>query len=167
MSNSPNKSVVTIRPAVPEDADGIARTFLESAEYHACLDPERYSVPALETIVTRYREGQQHPQNGEQGVTLVAELNAEIVGFVDARLFQPQDPMHRAMTFCHVSEIAVRRQHQSQGIGGQLMRAAQEWGRQQGAQCALLEYHAANQRGGVFYQRMGYNVATITAIKSL
>src|SRR5215475_432889 len=100
MSDPANQPAVTIRPAVPEDADGIARTFVESAEYHACLDPERYSVPALETIVTRYREGQQHPQTGEQGITLVAELNGEIVGFVDARLFQPQDPMHRAMTFC-------------------------------------------------------------------
>ena len=167
MNHAPSPSAVTIRPAVPEDADGIARAFLESAEYHACLDPERYSVPALETIVTRYREGQQHPQTGEQGITLVAELNAEIVGFVDARLFQPVDPMHRAVTFCHVAEIAVRRQHQSQGIGGELMRAAQDWGRQQGAEFALLEYHAANQRAGQFYQRMGYNVATITAIKRL
>jgi len=167
MSDSPNQSVATIRPTVPEDADGIARTFLESAEYHACLDPERYSVPALATIVTRYRDGQQHPQCGEQGVTLVAELNGEIAGFVDVRLFQPQDPMHRATTFCHVSEIAVSRQHQTQGIGRELMRAAQDWGRQQGAEFALLEYHAANQRAALFYQRMGYNVATITAIKRL
>jgi ribosomal protein S18 acetylase RimI-like enzyme len=167
MTNDPPHPSVTIRPAVPADAEGIARTFLESAEYHACLDPERYSVPKLETIVTRYREGQQHPQSGEQGITLVAELNGEIVGFVDARLFQPQDPMHQSMTFCHVSEIAVRRQQQSQGVGGQLMQAAQDWGRQQGAELALLEYHAANQRAGLFYQRMGYNVATITAIKRL
>src|SRR5215470_1314960 len=34
---------ITIRPAVSEDADGIAGTFLETAEYHARLDPERYS----------------------------------------------------------------------------------------------------------------------------
>ena len=67
-----NPMVITIRPAVSEDADAIARTFLESAEYHAPLDPERYLIPALETIVARYREGRQHPANelGE-GITLV------------------------------------------------------------------------------------------------
>ena len=35
---------ITIRPAGSEDADAIARTFLQSAEYHASLDPERYML---------------------------------------------------------------------------------------------------------------------------
>src|SRR5205085_4079634 len=34
-----------IRPVVPADAEGIARTFLESAQYHARLDPDRYLLP--------------------------------------------------------------------------------------------------------------------------
>jgi len=78
---------IAIRPAVPEDADGIARTFLESAEYHAQLDPERYLTPAVETISARYREGWQHPLDaGREVMTLVAELSGEIVGFIDAHL---------------------------------------------------------------------------------
>jgi hypothetical protein len=35
-------AAITIRRAVAEDTEGIARTFLESAEYHARLDPECY-----------------------------------------------------------------------------------------------------------------------------
>jgi hypothetical protein len=35
---------ITIRPTASEDADGIAGAFIESAEYHAGLDPERYST---------------------------------------------------------------------------------------------------------------------------
>jgi len=45
MDEAPSPAAITIRPAVSEDADGIAGTFLESAEYHARLDPERYSPP--------------------------------------------------------------------------------------------------------------------------
>jgi len=93
----------TIRPAVPGDADGIARTFLESAAHHAGLDPERYSVPALDLIAARYREGRQHPPHEGEDVTLVAELDGEIVGFLDARLEQSPDPMHREMTYCHIA----------------------------------------------------------------
>lgn len=38
---------ITIRSAVSEDAEGIARLFDESAEHHALLDTERYSPPHL------------------------------------------------------------------------------------------------------------------------
>src|SRR5690242_17620322 len=169
MGEAPCAAAVTIRPAVSEDADGIARTFLESAEYHAGLDRERYWIPALETISARYREGRQHPlESVGQGITLVAELSGEIVGFLDVRLDRSPDPMHREILYCHVAEIAVSSRHQHQGIGGQLLQAAEDWGRGLGAEFASLEYLAANTRASEFYQRrMGYRVASITAIKRL
>jgi ribosomal protein S18 acetylase RimI-like enzyme len=169
MADARDPVVIGIRPAVPKDADGIARTFLESAEYHAGLDPERYLVPAVEMISARYREGRQHPlESGSEVMTLIAELDGEIVGFVDARLEQSSDAMHRTINYCHIAEIAVRRAHRSQGIGGRLIRAAEDWGHQLGAEFASLEYHSANTRASMFYQgRMGYRPASITAIKRL
>jgi len=160
---------VSIRPAVPEDADGITRTFLESAEHHAGLDPARYAVPAMDAISARYRDGRQHPDEaGGEAVTLVAELGGEIVGFVDARLARSPDPMHRDLLYCIIVEIAVARRHQNQGIGAKLLQAAEAWGREHGADLASLEYLAENTRAGDFYQqRMGYRVAHITAIKRL
>ena len=160
-------AVVTIRPAVPEDAEGIARVFLESAELHAQLDPERYCVPELGAISERYRLGRQHPSPATgASVTVVADLGGEIAGFVDARLERSLDPMDREMLYCHVAEIAVSSRRRSQGLGEQLLEAAEEWGRQRGAEFASLEYHAANARAGAFYQeRLGYRVASLTAIK--
>ena len=160
---------ITIRPAGSQDADGIAGVFVESAEYHARIDPERYSVPALEAISEGYREGRQHPLHAAgDGITFVAELSGDIVGFIDARLEQSLDPMYRKMTYCHIAEIAVSYRHQNQGVGGRLLRAAEDWGRSQGAELASLEYHSANIRAGSFYQRrMGYRPAAITAIKRL
>ena len=161
--------VTTIRPAVPEDADGIALTLMESAEQHARLDGERYCVPAAETIAARYRDsGQASPERYRARISLVAERSGEIVGFVEAGLDRSPDPMHRDMTFCHVSEIAVKASCRSQGIGGQLLRSVEEWGRRHGAAFASLEYHAANRRAAAFYERrMGYRTAAITAIKRL
>ena len=169
MSEARYPTTIEIRPAVPEDADAIARMFLESAEYHAELDPERYSTPAVETISARYREGRQHPSHADWEVTtLVAELSGAVVGFIDARLEQSEDAMHREMIYCHIAEIAVHSGHRHQGIGGRLLRAAEDWGHRLGAKFASLEYHAANTRASSFYQqRMGYRVASITAIKRL
>jgi len=142
--------------------------FLESAEYHASLDPERYSSPAIEMISTRYREGRQHSTDAGESITLVAELRGEVVGFIDARLEQSPDPMHREITYCHMAEFAVSDRHQNQGIGQRLLQAAEEWGQRLGAEFASLEYHAANARAASFYQqRMGYRPAHIIAIKPL
>jgi ribosomal protein S18 acetylase RimI-like enzyme len=169
MNEASSPATITIRPALPDDAEGIALVFIESAEYHAELDPERYSTPSIETISTRYRAGQQRLSHAErEAVTLVAELSGDVVGFIDARLEQSQDAMHREMIYCHISEIAVRSQYRRQDIGGRLLRAAEGWGQRQGAEFASLEYHAANAVAGLFYQeRMGYHLASITAIKRL
>jgi len=169
MTDSKHAGAIRIRSAVPADAEGIALTFMESAESHAELDPERYWVPAAEPIVERYRSGAQHgPEAGSEAITLVAEVDGEIVGFLDAHLDRSRDPMHREITYCHIAEVAVRRGQRSRGIGEQLLRAAEEWGQQMGAEFASLEFHAANTRAGSFYQeRMGYRVAAHTAIKRL
>jgi ribosomal protein S18 acetylase RimI-like enzyme len=169
MGEARHSASIEIRPAAPEDADGIARTFLESAEFHSELDPERYFTPAHETISARYRGGRQHPSDANrEAITLVAELSGEIVGFIDARLDESPDAMHRDIIYCHIAEIAVRREHRNQGIGKRLLRAAEDWGRRLGAEFASLEYHAANAQANSFYQeRMGYHSAAITAIRRL
>jgi len=101
-------------------------------------------------------------------ITLVAELSGEIVGFIDARIEQSPDRMHREMIYCHISEIAVSRMRRNQGIGGRLLWAAEDWGHRLGAKFASLEYHAANTRANLFYQeRMGYRMASVTVIKRL
>ncbi len=167
MSERLDANAVIIRPAVAADAEAITRTYLESAEHHAALDAERYWIPDADSIVRRYREGRQHPPE-ERGITLVAELNGEVVGFVDARLESSPDPMHRDLLYCHIVEIAVSRRCQSHGVGEQLLRAAEAWGRDHGAELARLEYLAANTRAASFYQqRMGYHVAAMTAVKRL
>jgi len=169
MNHEGTPATIAIGPAVSADAGGIARAFLESAEFHASLDPERYSVPTVEAISARYREGQQHPpQAAGKAITLVAKLKDEIVGFIDARLEQSSDAMHRDIVYCHIADVAVNHRYRNQGIGQRLLRAAEDWGRREGAEFASLEYHTANIHAGEFYRRrMGYRVASITAIKRL
>src|SRR5262249_8473791 len=156
---------VAIRMAVADDVDGIARVFLDSAVYHASLDPARYAVPAVDTISAHYRARSQHLQHPyANDVTLIAELDGEIVGFIDARMDESPDLMHRSMSYCHIAEIAVSPHHQHEGIGARLLNAAEDWGRRLGAQLASLEYHAANTPASAFYRRMGYSVAALIAI---
>jgi ribosomal protein S18 acetylase RimI-like enzyme len=166
---SVSQPVAKIWRATAEDADAITSVYLESAQHHATIDPERYTIPSREFISERYRNGRQYQADADSVVvTLVAESGGEIVGFVDARLDRSPDPMHKDLIYCHIIEIAVAERKRSQGIGEQLLRAAEDWGREHRAQLASLEYNAANTRAAAFYQqRMGFRVASITAIKRL
>jgi ribosomal protein S18 acetylase RimI-like enzyme len=157
---------LTIRPATPADAAGIVRAYLDSAAHHAALDPARYAVPDRGAIVARYQEGKQHPAD-VQAITLVALVDDEIAGFVDAKLDRSSDAMHRDMLFCHIVEIAVGAGSRSRGIGERLLRAAEGWGRENGATFASLEYHVNNARAAEFYQRQDYRAAAVTALKAL
>jgi ribosomal protein S18 acetylase RimI-like enzyme len=158
---------LVIRAATPDDAAGLVDAYLDSAEHHAQLEPERYFVPDKEAIIARYREGRQHPEDAV-AVTLVAVVDGAVVGFVDVKLDRSPDAMHREILFCHIVELAVRESHRSAGIGERLMHAAEAWGRTHGAEMASLEYHVANRRAATFYQsRLGYHVVSLTALKRL
>jgi ribosomal protein S18 acetylase RimI-like enzyme len=159
---------IKVRPAESADARAIARVFLQSAEHHARLDPDRYYVPEMSMIESRYRKGRQHPPGAAHTVTLVAEIGKEVVGFADARLDRSLDAMHRAIVYCYISEIAVSTVHRSQGIGESLMKAVEAWGRMNSAEFAMLEYLPGNSRAASFYHdRLGYRVASILVTKRL
>src|SRR6185369_7667716 len=84
--NRSNGNMLTIRAATADDAAGIARVYMESAEYHARLEPDRYWLPSLDAITAQYRERGRLSQTNGDAITLVAELDAQVVGFVDAKL---------------------------------------------------------------------------------
>ena len=158
---------VRIRPATAADAEGITRVYLESAEHHAAIDPARYSVPGAATILERYRTGAQHPRHGLDCITFIAEIDGGVAGFLDARIERPFDAMHRPMVYCYVAEIAVAADRRSQGIGRLLMQTAEQWGREKGARVVSLEYNSKNPRAASFYERIGYEAATVLALKWL
>lgn len=138
---------------------------MQSAEHHAQIDPVRNHVPDPDAIVERYREGRQHPSNGMAHTTLVAEDSGVIVGFIDARIDEPFDPMYKPVKYCFIADIAVDSDRRGQGIGEQLMRAIEAWAREQGAEFVVLEYHMGNPRAADLYARLGYRRASIVAVK--
>jgi ribosomal protein S18 acetylase RimI-like enzyme len=156
-----------IRLATSADAEAITSLYMQSAEHHASLDPKVCRVPDRATVLRRYQTGGQHPIPGSHCITLVAEAAGEIVGFMDARVESQFDPMLPPTPYCYVAEIGVHTAHRGQGFGEQLMRAIEEWGRSRGAGYVVLEYNNRNTRAAAFYDRIGYEPVSTSAIKWL
>jgi GNAT superfamily N-acetyltransferase len=135
--------------------------YMESAEHHARIDPEHCYVPDPAAIEERYRLGRQHPESELAAVTLVAEVDGAIVGFLDAQLQVPFDPMLRPITYCFVADVAVAASRRSQGIGEQLMRAIEGWAREHGADSVSLIYNVGNPRAADLYARLGYTAGSV------
>lgn len=158
---------VEIRRIAPGDLNAVAVVYLESAKHHYSIDPERYVLPEWAEILARIEERLRASEAGES-VTLIAVLAGEVVGFIDAVLDRSEDLMHQDILYCRAMELAVAPGYRSRGIGKLLLLAAEDWGREQGAEFALLEHLAGNTRAGAFYeQRMGYRQGSITMVKPL
>lgn len=155
---------LVIRPALAEDAEGAARVYLESAVHHERIDRERYFIPDHDAVLARFEERRCR----KDSVTLIATLAGEVVGFLDVELTRSTDLMHRGFRYCHMVELAVLARERSRGIGMRLLQAAEQWGREQGARYASLEYLAGNTRVAKLYEeRMGYRKAAVMMVKPL
>ena len=140
---------------------------MESAEHHAKIDPEHCEVPEPIAIEDRYRQCRQHPDPESPAITLVAEADGAIVGFLDAQIQIPFDPMLRRMTYCFIADVAVAASHRNQRIGEQLMQAVEEWAREQNAGFLALIYNTGNSRVAEFYSRLGFAPASVGMMKRL
>src|SRR5271165_4687469 len=156
---------MTIRPAAPEDVEQIVDVWFDSARHHSALDPERYHVPDRESILERYRTGSQYPEGISARTTLVAETEMGVVGFVDAWIDTPFDPMLRPMRYCFIAGLAVAESRRGHGIRERLMRDAEEWAKAQDARYVVLAAEVNNPRAIAFYQRAGYRPAATTLLR--
>jgi GNAT superfamily N-acetyltransferase len=101
-------------------------------------DPERAREAIAEAI-------------GEPTSTvLVAEHRGQLVGFCTAYLELNSVRFGRR---CWVEDLAVSPEHRSQGVGGELLDAAEEWARERGATHLELDTGLARTDAQRFYER--------------
>ncbi|KPK71969.1 hypothetical protein AMJ87_06055 [candidate division WOR_3 bacterium SM23_60] len=91
----------------------------------------------------------QHDLMSGDSVGLVAEHNDQLIGYAMA-------------TFTgdgfHVTNIAIKREYQRQGLGTQLMKQLETLARNKGSTYVFLEVRTNNNVAITFYEKLGYAV---------
>ena len=162
----------SVRIARPGDGAGITRVWLDTSAYYAELDPEHFKVPDAPGLAELTDD--QLGMLGDRALSLVAEVDGHLVGWLSARLELPNQNADRQFVREHdwtrllIDALIVERLQWRKGVGTMLLEAAESWGRAHGAQVARLDTYAQGPVSVPFYeQHMGYQRRSITFQKPL
>ena len=142
-----------IRQATNDDTEAIGRLWLELVRYHQPLDDampvptedgsHRYASRILDQILD---------QNSQ---VLVADDDAEIVGYVVGIITDMMPEMFEAETGGFLADIFVAESHRHAGIGDMLVEALVRWFRGRDVQYIEWFVTDANISAMAFWQRVG------------
>jgi ribosomal protein S18 acetylase RimI-like enzyme len=148
---------VTVRLATQDDYEALCAVVAETDRFHADLVPHRFrrvegaarSLDWLAGLV-----------GSPDGLLLVAQGGAGLVGFLEGRVQEsPEPPIHRPRRWLTIDGVGVLEGHRRAGVGRALMEAAHAWARARGLDEVELSVHAANREALAFYERLGYATA--------
>ncbi len=97
----------------------------------------------------------QKPRYSRPALELVAELNGEIVGFMDVEIEQTPGELGLGTDSCcgFVWELGVRKDCQGQGIAKRMIESAKSWLRERGIN--RMEFWSMDEHARSFYERQG------------
>jgi GNAT superfamily N-acetyltransferase len=103
-------------------------------------------------------------QADDSYVTLVAERDGAIAGFVGARIGQYYE---RTGRYGQILILSIAEDSRRQGVGRALVDAAEAWARSRGAQAILVNSGRQREEAHLFYEGMGYSATGLRFVKAL
>lgn len=163
-----------IRPARAGDAAGRARLWQDAGRFFASIDPQTAQEPDPRGLVDWIEEMDRKLADDPARLTLIAEIDGEVVGIVMARFSEPAPSARQQVSSdfgrrrAHVDALAVATSHRRAGVGTALMNAAERWAVERGAEVITLESNIDNPLSMPFYEhRMGYRPHEVVFRKAL
>jgi GNAT superfamily N-acetyltransferase len=163
---------VVIREALRDDAEGLVRAWRDAGRFAVETDAAAYQVPVEDGLHEWFESSLDAMPNDE--TVLVAERDGEVLGFISARVLEPQSDarwqIQRELSARRllIDVVAISEPFRRRRVGTALVRAVEEWGRRRGATVAAVDGNWENGVGVGFYEgRFGYRRRGLTLRKAL
>jgi ribosomal protein S18 acetylase RimI-like enzyme len=157
--------MVEIRSYTPLDRRGLLACIVELQDHEGTLEEDRLPGTVIAETHLAYLLEQCRQKRGE---ILVAVTGAEVLGFVcvwaDEDFGEHYAVPARA---AHISDLIVRAPQRRGGLGQALVRAAERFARDCGAELLTVNVLAANDLARAFYVVCGYREYELLLTKSL
>jgi ribosomal protein S18 acetylase RimI-like enzyme len=147
-------SIITIRPARPDDAGALGRLGALLVAVHHGFDAARFIAPGpgTERGYGRYLASQ---LGRDDALVLVAEREGEVVGYAYAGV-EGNDWMALRGPAGVLYDIVVDERHRGKGVGRRLLDAALEALAARGAPRVVLSTATKNQAAQRLFERAGF-----------
>jgi GNAT superfamily N-acetyltransferase len=142
----------TLRPAVPDDADALARGVIDGLAEYPAFAPDGWAPPAFASEAAATRRALADPD----AWCLVAEVGGEIVGQISLLPATAGPRPVADETLAHVRNLFVDADHRGTGLARALDAAAADAARVRGFRSMRLFVAAGQARARAFYERAGW-----------
>lgn len=160
-----SRVMVRIRAYQSEDQEYLEACILELQNFERTLELDRVEGAQM---VARNREELLTIMRQNRGQIFVAEVHAEVIGFVCVRLEHEEDEyLSSLVDYAYVSDLVVLPAHQGQGYGTALLQKAEEFARQQGMTILKIQVLVKNQQATSVYMHAGFRPYELTLLKPL
>lgn len=146
---------------------------MENGAYYANLAPDYFKKPDPDGFADLF-ENDSNWREGIDNLALVAEVEGEIAGYLEATLQQPletaqwQSQRDLGAPRLFIGVVTTGDRFKRRGVATRLVEAAEEWGRSRGALVAICDTYIDSPLSVPFWeQRMGYTRRAIVFRKPL
>ncbi len=125
-------------------------------EHHRGLAERVGPVNAYEESWRRRRAQYEEWVGGEDAALLVAERDGRLVGYAILTVNPPPATWDFGKAVVEIETLSVLPDERGGGVGAALMRAAEEWARERGAETLEVGLLYTNEDALRFYEREGF-----------
>jgi GNAT superfamily N-acetyltransferase len=162
-----------IRSAKPGDGEGLASVWMDLCDYYAEMDPDIFQIPQSSGLAESFEKELAKPL-AEDVISLVAEVDGRIVGWIYAQVLGPTENAQWQLlrelgrSRLVIEALGVDRSFQRRGIGTKLVQAVEEWAVKQGAELLNVDTYINSPVSVPFYESgMGYKRRSVRFSKEL
>jgi len=151
-----------VRPATPTDVPAVLPMVTKICALHESWDSAKYGF--LPHPEQRYERWLKRLATGERSVFLVAEDEAQLVGFLVATV-ESEIPIYRLQEFAFIHDLWVEPEYRQKGIAKEMVMQAVEHFHQMGVQQIRLDTAAINEAARRLFASCGFRISTVEMLR--
>ena len=144
---------IRFRPGSIDDLESIVELWIESARFHARLEPRFQYAPDVTQPTKEYYAKQLQSENSYVGV---AQSSDDIVGFISAQVHE-RPPIHVPRRMGFIDGLFVKSSVRRLGIGTRLWHMALDWLKLQEVHKAHVTVASMNPESIEFWRKKGFS----------
>jgi ribosomal protein S18 acetylase RimI-like enzyme len=152
----------TVRKAIPQDAEALAKLYLQFWEVHTCIDPliQLKEEPTLKNQIDAARKSIKKRTTH----LLVATENDTVIGYMEFCIKKNEDCFTIA-EYGYVDACVIDKKYRRKGVARKLTQGALQVLKEKGITYVKTNVYNANEPGRIALQKLGFTPLSTIMMK--